>query len=333
VTSDALTIVSQGSFAVGGTVISKTGSFDPRHPMEPAGQTLHGDHARVTFQIPADPRPLPLVFWHGWWEDSSCWDTTPDGREGFRTLFVRRRYPVYLLDQPRRGSAGKTTVAATTAADPNEQWFFNQFRLGVWPDLYDGGQFSSDPAALEQFFRGMVPDTGPIDADVLVRAASAALDRVGPAILVTHSHAGGFGWLTQIRNRSVRGVVSLEPGSGFVFPDGEVPDPMPSSNGTLEGVAIPFEQFEELTKVPVVVYYGDNIPTEPTDIAGRDNWRVRQDMARIWVDAINRHGGDATFVSLPERGIRGNTHFAFMDMNNTEIADQIAVFLAEKGLD
>ena len=331
--TDPFTIASQGSFAVGGAVVSNDGSFDPRHPMEATGQTLHGDHARVTFQIPTDPRPLPLVFWHGWWEDSSCWDSTPDGREGFRTLFVRRRYPVYLLDQPRRGSAGKTTVATTTDVDPNEQWFFNQFRLGLWPGLYEGGQFPSDPNALEQFFRGMVPDTGPIDADVLVNAASAALDRIGPAILVTHSHAGGFGWLTQIRNRNVRGVVSLEPGSGFVFPEGEVPDPMPSSNGTLEGVAIPREEFDELTKVPIVVYYGDNIPSEPTDIAGRDNWRVRHDMARVWVDTINRHGGDATFVSLPELGIRGNTHFAFMDMNNIEITNQIAAFLAEKHLD
>ena len=63
-----------------------------------------------------------------------------------------------------------------------------------------------------------------------------------------------------------------------------------------------------------------------------DNWRVRQDMARLWVDMINRHGGDATFVSLPERGIRGNTHFALSDLNNHEIADQITAFLAEKNL-
>ena len=70
-----------------------------------------------------------------------------------------------------------------------------------------------------------------------------------------------------------------------------------------------------------------------TDIAGRDNWRVRESMARIWVDAINRHGVDATFVSLPERGIRGNTHFAFSDLNNLHVADQISAFLAEKRLD
>jgi hypothetical protein len=332
-TAAPLAIAAQGSFAVGGTVTHQTGVFDARHPMDPAGQTLHGDHARVTFQIPVDARPLPLLFWHGWWVDSSCWDTTPDGRDGFRTLFLRRGFPVYLLDQPRRGSAGKTTAAAEITTEPNEQWFFNQFRLGLWPDLYDGGQFASDPAALEQFFRAMVPDTGPLDTEVIVAAASAAIDRIGPVVLVTHSHAGGFGWLTQVRNHNVRAVVSIEPGSGFVFPEGELPNAMPSSNGRLEPVPVSVEEFEALTRVPIIVHYGDNIPTEPTEIAGRDNWRVRQNMARIWVDTINKHGGDATFASLPEQGIHGNTHFAFSDLNNHDIADQIAAFLADKNLD
>jgi pimeloyl-ACP methyl ester carboxylesterase len=195
-----LTIHDQGSYAVGGTVTSQPGTSDPRNPTRPDGQTLHGDHARVTYQIPAGARPLPLLFWHGWWVDSSSWDTTPDGREGFRTLFLRRGFPVYLLDQSRRGSAGKTTTAAPISTDPNEQWFFNQFRLGQWPDLYEGGQFSEDPDALEQFFRAMVPDTGPIDEEVIVAGASAAIDRIGPLVLVTHSHAGGFGWTAAIRN-------------------------------------------------------------------------------------------------------------------------------------
>lgn len=331
--AEPLMIAAQGSFAVGGTVVSREGTFDPRNPMDPAGQSLHADHARISYQIPAEARPLPLLFWHGWWVDSSCWDTTPDGTEGFRTLFLRRRFPVYLLDQPRRGSAGKTSQGAEIPTDPNEQWFFNQFRLGLWPDLYEGGQFSSDPAALEQFFRAMVPDTGPLDGEVIVPAALAAIEEIGPLVLVTHSAAGGFGWTAAIRHPNVRAVVSIEPGSGFVFPAGEVPEAMPGSNGTLEPVEVSAEEFQALTRIPIVVYYGDNIPDEPTDIAGRDNWRTRVAMARLWVDAINRHGGDATFVSLPEIGITGNTHFAFSDLNNHEIADQITAFLAQKNLD
>lgn len=34
--------------------------------------------------------------------------------------------------------------------------------------------------------------------------------------------------------------------------------------------------------------------------------------------AINRHGGDATLIYLPDMGIYGNTHAAFADINNLE---------------
>jgi hypothetical protein len=60
---------------------------------------------------------------------------------------------------------------------------------------------------------------------------------------------------------------------------------------------------------------------------------VRLAMARLWRDAVNRHGGDVTLVHLPEMGIRGNTHFPFSDLNNLQIADLLSAFLEEKGLD
>ena len=56
-------------------------------------------------------------------------------------------------------------------------------------------------------------------------------------------------------------------------------------------------------------------------------------MARLWVDAINQHGGDAQLVHLPEIGVRGNTHFLMSDLDNVEIADLVSKFLAEKHLD
>ncbi|MCB8902065.1 MULTISPECIES: alpha/beta fold hydrolase [unclassified Streptomyces] len=328
-----LTLTGQGSFAVGGTTRTTPGAFDPRRPTDPAGQTLHGDHARVFYQIPVDPRPLPLVLWHGYKQCGSGWGSTPDGREGFQTIFLRRGFPVYTLDQPRRASAGQTTQAAPVDTATTDQWFYNQFRFGLWPDRYPGGQFPPGDEALEQFFRSMVPDTGPIDADVLTASVEALFDRIGPGVLVTHSHAGGFGWLAAMRSPGIRGVVALEPGSGFVFPEGETPDPMDSSAGTMAAVSVPLAEFERLTKIPIVVYYGDNIPTEPTDIAGRDNWRIRVAMARLWVDAVNRHGGDARLVLLPEAGITGNSHFLHADLNNLEIAGQISAFLVEKNLD
>ena len=327
-----LSIQAQGSFAVGGTVIRSPGTFDPVRPGA-EGQTLHGDHARVFYQIPVNARRLPLVMWHGFGEFSKTWESTPDGREGYQTIFLRRRFPVYLIDQPRRGGAARGTVGANVSATPDEQRWFNMFRLGRWPDFFPGVQFSRDPEALNQYFRQMVPDTGPFDEKVVTDAVSALFDKIGPAVLVTHSHSGGLGWTVAMKNPNVRAIVSYEPGSGFVFPEGEVPPPMPSAAGPLEGVAVPMAQFRKMTRIPIVVYYGDNIPNEPSKNFGEDNWRVRLAMARLWTEAINRHGGDATLVHLPEIGIRGNTHFPFSDVNNVEIADLMSQFLARKAID
>jgi pimeloyl-ACP methyl ester carboxylesterase len=330
--SSALVLEEQGSFAIGGIVVTSPGTFDPRRPSSD-GTTLHGDHASVFYQVPANARRLPLVFLHGAGQSSKTWETTPDGREGFQTIFLRRRFPVYLLDQPRRGRAGRSTVSLNVAATPDDQVWYGMFRFGIWPDFFTGVQFSRDPEALNQFFRSMTPNTGPFDVEVISSAVAALFAKIGSGVLVTHSQGGGPGWFAAMKSPNVSAVVSYEPGSGFVFPEGELPAPMPSLTGPLEAVGVPLEQFEALTKIPIVLYFGDNIPDEPSLNPGQDNWRVRLAMARLWRDSVNRHGGDVTVVHLPELGIRGNTHFPFSDTNNVEIANLLTSFLAEKRLD
>lgn len=328
-----LVIQEQGSFMVGGSVVTEPGEFDPRNPTQPAGQTYHGDHLYTFYQIPVDARPLPIVMWHGYGQFSKTWETTADGREGFQNIFLRRDFPVYLIDQPRRGNAGRSTVGTTIEPTPDEQFWFGQFRVGVWPNYFEGVQFSHDPQALNQYFRSMTPDTGPFDVDVMSDAVSALYDRIGPGILFTHSHSGGLGWSAAMKNENIKGIVAFEPGSNFVFPEGEVPEPKPSSFDTLEGVPVALDEFKKLTRIPIIIFYGDNIPEEPTEVPTQDAWRIRLEMARDWRDAVNRHGGDVTLVHLPDIGIEGNTHFPFSDLNNIEIADQVSKFLEEKGLD
>lgn len=238
-----------------------------------------------------------------------------------------------MLDQPRRGSAGRSSVAATISATPDDQRWFDTFRVGIWPNYFPGVQFSRSPEALDQYFRAMTPDTGPIDTNLTSNAISALFDKIGAGILVTHSHSGGMGWLAAMKNPRIRAIVSYEPGSGFVFPEDEVPAAMPSAVGLLEGTSIPLAEFMKLTRIPIVIYYGDFILKEPVTNPGQDGWRVRLAMARQWVDAINRHGGDAKLVHLPEIGINGNTHFPFSDLNNIQIADLMSQFLADKHLD
>lgn len=331
-----LVIARQGSFAVGGTVLKHPGEYDNGRfagwgQSVEQGQSYHADHAVADYQLPADAHKLPLVFIHGFGQSARSWQTTPDGREGFNTLMLRRGFGTYLVDLPGRGRAGRTTAQMELKPLADEQFWFDIFRIGQWPRFNEGVQFPTDSVALEQFFRQMTPDISTHSMEPVLYSINALMNKIGQGILVTHS-AGGFpGWLAGIRNPNVRAIVSYEPG-GYVFPEGEVPDPMPSLTGTLAGTGVPMAEFMKLTQIPIVLYFGDYIPEEVTDKLGSENWRVRLQMGRKFVEAINKHGGDATLVELPKIGIYGNTHFLMSDLNNVVIADLLSEWIKEKGI-
>jgi hypothetical protein len=273
--------------------------------------------------------------WHGGGQFSKTWETTPDGGEGYQNIFLRRGFATYVLDQPRRGRAGRGLEGRTIPdAVPNESSLWGIFRLGRWPDFFPNVQFSGAyaPAALEQFLRQQTPDTGPAfdlaHRQILIDAVAALFDNIGPAILLTHSASGRLGWPTAIQSPNVRAIVCYETGS-FVFPEGEVPPPPPPH----ESISAPLAEFEKLTRIPIQVVFGDNIPTEPTTPANLDQWRTAIVQARLFVDAVNRHGGDAQLLHLPELGVSGNTHFPFSDLNRLQVADLLSRFLRERRLD
>jgi hypothetical protein len=142
--SDPLVIQNQGSFMVGGTVITAPGTFDPLKPLEPAGQTFRGDHVYTFYQVPVNPRTYPIVMWHGAGQFSKTWETTPDGREGFQNIFLRRRFATYLIDQPRRGDAGRSTVETTIKPTPTSNSGSTSSALVCGPTILSG---SSSTAA------------------------------------------------------------------------------------------------------------------------------------------------------------------------------------------
>ena len=330
-TKGLLLIKEQGSFAVGGTVIKNEGKFD-YIKRTPEGQTFHGDHAYINYQIPANARKYPLVFWHGIGQFSKTWETTPDGREGFNNIFLRRKFGVYLIDQPRRGNASRSTVEATIKPIPDEQMWFGTFRVGIGYDYFPNVQFAKDEETLNQYFRQMVPNIGGFDTEVITNATSKLFDKIGTGVLVTHSHSGGFGWATAVKNSNIKAIASYEPGSGFLFPEGEVPAPIASSSGPVSAIGVPKSDFMKLTKIPIIIYYGDFIPEKPSENPGADGWRARMEMAKLWRDAVNKNGGDVTLIYLPEIGIKGNTHFPFSDLNNVQMLILLSKWLKRKGL-
>lgn len=267
-----LHIAGQGSFAVGGTVLTDS-----------LGHTFHGDHAYVFYQKPVNTRKYPLVFAHGVGQFSKTWETTPDGRDGFQNIFLRKGFSVYLADQPRRGNAGRSTETATIAPTFDEETWFNRFRLGIWPKFFDNVQFSRDPEALNQYFRQMTPTIGSIDFNVFSDAYAALLEKTGPAILVTHSQGGPVGWQTLQKTDNIRAIVAYEPGGGIPFPEGQVPEEgrILTLSGKQEGVEVSMQAFMRYTEIPIVIYYGDNLP-ETDEHPETYEWTRRLRLMRRW---------------------------------------------------
>lgn len=319
---EVIRIAEQGSFAVGGTVLRDS-----------AGHTYHGDHAYVFYQKPVDARRYPLVFAHGVGQFSKTWETTPDGREGFQNIFLRRGFGVYLVDQPRRGNAGRSTETVTLSPAFDEELWFNRFRVGIWPNYFEGVQFSRDPEALNQYFRQMTPTIGSVDFEVYSNAYAALFERIGPAIFVTHSQGGPVGWQTLLKTRNIRAIVSYEPGGGIPFPVGQVPEEgrVLTLSKKTEGIEVPMDVFLEYTKIPIVVYYGDNLP-ETDERPEIYEWTRRLHLMRRWAEMLNERGGDVTVIHLPEVGLHGNTHFPMSDLNNKEVAELMFQWLEERGL-
>ena len=307
-----LTIAEQGSFFAGGKTIKQQGVYNTSNPMSYDGQTFHGAG-----------------------QSGKTWETTPDGREGFGTIFLRRGFSTYIVDQPRRGRAGNSTVNENIQVLPNDQFWFENFRMGIYPNLFEGSQFPKDSESLNQFLCQITPNTGAYDLDVISSAMSAAIDRIGETILITHSQGGGPGWQTALKNPKVKAVVSFEPGTEFVFPAEEMPSSIPTPANDAANISlsqpISLDEFMALTRIPIVIFYGDNIPAGSKHWAF-NRWYERVQVAKKWAETVNKHGGDAVVIQLPEKGIYGNSHFMFAEKNNLQIADLLEQWLIEKGL-
>lgn len=329
-TKEFIVLKEQGSFSVGGVVLKNN-----------QGKSYHADHAYVFYQIPANAKSHPMIFAHGVEQFSKTWESTPDGREGFANIFLRQGYPVYLVTQPRRGNAGKSSVSVNLKPDFKDEMWFNIFRIGVYPNYFEGVQFPRDKASLEQLFRQGTPTIAPKqDLELYADAYAKLFDKVGSAIFILHSQGGNVGWRTVQKTNNIKAIVAYEPGGGFPFPKGQLPElgKALSLSGASEGREISREAFLRYTKFPIIIYYGDYLPkseAEAEKMGFKLNyaWRVRLELAREWAKLINENGGDAQVVHLPEIGIKGNTHFPFSDLNNAEIARLLSEWLKAKGLD
>jgi hypothetical protein len=305
----------QGSFAFGGTEIS-----------DQSDSTLHCDHGYTEFQVPVDARRLPIIMWHS--TSTKTWTSTPGGPTGFQDIFLRRGFAVHIIDLPRQGRASNGCVETIYTPNPGQdQTTFTNWRLGTWelpgpPSYFPNSQTPRDTAFLNQVLRARYPDNEDFeDTDEKEASAVAALlEKIGSAILFTHSGSGRYGWLAALETARVKGIVSFEP-SVYVFPQGELPPP-----NTRETLEVPLSEFRSLTRLPILIVFADFLDVRQASLDAMTN-------GRAFVEAVNRHGGDAELVHLPEIGINGNSHIMMLERNNRDVANVVSRFLRLKGLD
>lgn len=319
---EPLMIADQGIFSSGGITITSDGVFDPENHWEETGkgQTAHVDHANVLYQRPVEETGLPMVFLHGYGQSRMGWMTTPDGRDGWSEYFLRAGHSVFLIDEPRRGEAGGTSVSGEISTKTLDQRWYTQFRIGRWENeesvANDGSQFPNDPESVDQFFRQMTPDTGmrsdmgsDFDGAMVARAVAAAIDDVyemtgKDSILVTHSQGGRAGWLVPEYTDHVRAIVAIEPGGA------------PEAGS---------EEYQEMLRdgVDIIMYFGDYIDNGDPTIQATAAWQGMRQTCYDFTTAYNAEGGNSTVIDLPKIGIYGNDHFMFQDYNSNEIAEHV----------
>lgn len=309
----AMLIARQGAFAVGGEVLG-----------DPAVSSLHCDHGVVEYQVPANSRAVNLLMWHS--ASAVAWQNRWDGGEGFQSIFLRRGFPVYLWDGPRVGRANwgcaDTEYAPGIGRDQNN---FAAWRFGIeYPNWFDGVQFPRDDAeAWNQATRARYQEFDSLANVHLQSDAAAALaDRIGPTVALTNSAGGLRALMTALKSDNIAGIVAYE-NVGYVFPEGQGPDLPQGPFGPIE---VPLEEFRKLTRIPLQIVWGDNVDKTA-------NYSAYLVQARRFVQLINEYGGNAEILMLRDKGLIGNTHIPFADMNNVEVADLLSEFLDAQGLD
>ena len=307
-----LRIAKQGSMEVGGRMINcaTNDGGDPKSTRWPAGHVMV-DNVYATYQYPAEMRhPHPILFNSGGGHTARVYDTTPDGREGWLTLFVREGFAVYGVDRPNTGRSGtdickinavKLGLAPTTQLPAINRYAAESswvtFRWGPkYGEPYPNTQFPIDAA--DKYFPQTV-STYRDSQETLksVAAFTALIDKVPePVILQTWSSSGLLGYLTAAeRPDRVKAILAIET-SVTAFD------------------AIPPAGRQKLAAIPILIVIGDHA-------------QDRVDASRKFQKEMAALGGRVTVDVLPEAGIYGNGHTMMLERNNKQIMHRMIAWL------
>lgn len=305
-----------GSFTVGGRraeiqgrapVVVALSADLPDYLVDPNG-TYAIEHAYVQYFVPEPAEELPVVFVHGGGMTGTCWETAPDGREGWLQFVLRADHPAYVLDNVERGRAGWSPVPGLRPESPallrTEQEAWDAFRIGP-PDgyatrtPYPGSEFPCEHLA--ELARNQVP-RWTTTTELSVDAVVALIQRIGRCAVIAHSQGGG------IAARAVEACGDLVESLVLIEPHG-----LPAA-----------DDMAGSTNCRRMIVAGDFIDLSP----------MYRDLRRRWdayLAAVRVAGGRADYLDLPMAGHPGNSHMMMMDRSSDQIAAIVMQWITSPG--
>ena len=321
----------------------------------------------VEYQIPKSVRhPYPIVMVHGAGQTGTNFLSTPDDRPGWAQFFLANGYAVYVVDQTGRGKSVYTTELYGPTRPPFDadgrirNWSAQQ-EFKLYPNAHLHTQWPGTGKPGDPFFDQFYASQVQLMADPVKtqeyaqKALSALLDKIGPAILLTHSQSGTFGFLVADKRPDlVKGVVTVEGGGtprGFTavgpprwFEDAPPPDV------TWGIVSIPITYSPAVTDPKQLMFIQESVPVPGGSVrcwmqaSPARHLPNLQRMPHLLVvgeasaasstnHCVSRYltqaGVRNTWVNLGDVGIHGNGHMMMLEKNNLEIAAFLASWLVD----
>ena len=314
---------------------SRRGQFwIPGEKVQVKGEHFQRGPMYVLWEAPVEvTQPYPIVLIHGGALQGTEWMDTPDGRPGWAQRLVEAGYATFVVDRPGHG---RSPYNPDVLGPMSPQFAYEEGKLVFFPDktLAQHTQWPLEPndaASLDAYIAPFGPLPNDIaewqtmDADRL----AGLLDKIGPAILMTHSSSGSDGWLVaERRQNKVVAIISVEP-MGPPFAD--VPnigalrwgitaaairyDPALSSPEEVRSADPKSLSIPALRDLPVAIVSGEVSPQAA----------YAPDMLSFLLNA----GARAELLHLPDFGIRGNGHGLIYEKNSDEALQPVLQWLEQ----
>jgi len=346
-----LLLAKEGHFYVGGVQVAR-------------GQgTVHVDQMYVEYQVPAHSvYRYPLVLVHGGGATGAVYEGTPDDREGWREFFVRAGYTVYVVDTPTGGRSaydpGVDGVLDQAPPGARERMFTKPEQFLLWPQArlhnqFPGTGLPGDPAYEQSSEASILLIGNQRHLDEINRDALAALlDRIGPAMILTHSRSGSYGWLVaDARPGLVKGIIAIEPhGPPFKNPPSQAGQAPPSSGDRVWGITYAPLTFDPPAADAAALAPQQALP-EASELTGC--WQMSGPKRKLThlvgvpilivtseasyhaqydhctSEFLSVAGVANEHLRLETRGIHGNGHLMMSEKNNLEIARVIDRWISQ----